>query len=213
MVENEKFGTVARKVRCGKCANVWSQEPATPEQIGMERQVRKEQKENLSKAYADQKAGVEPNLPTVVSVNKTAKWLKVACWVVFIVNVFAFITLNKQLIGQTRFYDMIGDYDTAGLKIQDIKFNEPYKTKGKVSYYFDWAVKSVRQDSMRVPHAQLSLLDKNKKLIFATGAAASKEVLAKQGEYVFRSNKLVDETKQGRYVVIDIGNPYEIETR
>ena len=212
MVENDQFGDVARKVRCGKCSHVWSQQPATPEQIGMERQVRKEQKDNLAKAYADQKAGVEPNLP-VVHKQKSTKWLKAACWLLFAFNVWAFIVLNKPMIGQTSFYDMIGDYDTAGLKIQDIKFNVPYKNKDKVTYYFDWAVKSARQDPMRVPHAQLSLLDKNKDLIFTTGAAESNEVLGKQGEYTFRSNKLVDETKEGRYVVIDIGNPYEIETR
>ena len=213
MVDNEAFGAVPRKVRCGKCEHIWQQEPPSPEQVGVERQVRKEQKDNLSKAFADDKAGIQPNLPTVIEASKITKWLKVACWLLFAGNIFAFILLNKPLIGQTAFYDLIGDYDSAGVKIQDVKFSEPSKSKNKTTYFFDWAVKSDRQEPIRVPHVRLSLLNADKELIFATAPSESTEVLAKNGKFAFSSNKLVDETKQGRYVVIDIGNPYEIETR
>lgn len=213
MIENEAFGEKPRKVRCGKCAHVWKQEAPSQEDIGLSRQVRKEQTANLQKLASDKKDGVKPNLPTVIKSPLAKKILKVACWLLFVLNVGAFILLNKQLIGQTAFYDMIGDYDTAGIRIEDVKFDEPYEKEGETTYYFDWAVRNDRQTPMRIPHAKLALLNAEKEIIFETGQAASKEILAKEGKFTFRANKLVDETQEGRYVVIDIGNPHEINAR
>lgn len=213
MIENEAFGEAPRKVRCGKCAHVWKQDPPSAEDVGVSRQVRLEQKENLQQMAADKQAGVEPNLPTVVKASKAVKLLKVACWLFFIANVVVFILLNKQLIGQTAFYDLIGDYDTAGVEIDGIKFDEPFKSDGNTTYYFDWGVKNARAEPMQLPHYKLSLLDADKQGLFTSEAIAGQETLAANGEFMFNSNKLVDETGEGRYVVIEIGNAYEIESR
>lgn len=213
MIENEQFGEKPRKVRCGKCAHIWSQEPPTPEDIGLSRQVRKEQKENLEKVATDRKAGVKPNLPTVIKSGKAKRLLKVACWLLFVANVGVFILLNKPLIGQTAFYDLIGDYDSSGVKISSVKFGEPYKTKAKTIYYFDWEVENERPYEKKIPHAKLALLDAEMNVLQETEPSESGETLSKEGSFTFKSNKLVDESKKGRYVVIDIGNPYEIGTR
>jgi hypothetical protein len=215
MIENEQFGEKPRKVRCGKCAHVWQQEPPTPEDIGLSRAVRKEQNENLKKVAADRKAGVKPNLPTVIKTGGIKRLLKVACWLLFVGNVFVFILLNKPLIGQTAFYDLIGDYDSSGVKIETVIFNEPYNTDGKVTYYFDWELKNERSYPVQIPHAKMAMLDGDKNLLPETESEiiGSDETLAKEGKFMFSSNKLVDESKKGRYVVIDIGNPYEIGTR
>ena len=213
MVETEAFGEKSRKVRCGKCTHVWQQEPPSTEDVSTVRQVRIEQTENLAKAVADKKAGVKPNLPALRGAGKIRKALKVACWLLFIFNVFAFILYNKDVVGQTAFYDMIGDYDSRGVEIADVKFTEPLVTKDKIVYYFDWDVQNTRQAPMKVPHVKLALLDADKELIYATEPTETPEMLTKDGEFIFRSNKLIDESKKGRYVVIDIGNPYEITTR
>lgn len=213
MIENDQFGEKPRKVRCGKCEHVWEQEPPSQEDVAELKQVKAEQAENLAKIVTDKRNGVKPNLPTVIKSSKFKRLLKVACWLLFVANVLVFILLNKPLIGQTEFYDLIGDYDSAGVKISSVKFKEPFEEDGKNNYFFDWQVKNDRQNPMRVPHAKMALLDADRNVIFETKPTSVGESLAKDGSFSFASNKLVDESGKGRYVVIDIGNQFEIETR
>lgn len=210
MVDNAAFGAAVRKVRCGKCVHVWHQEPPTEEQVVIERQVRKEQAQNLAQAAVAEKAGAKPNLPTVFEGKKAPKWLKAACWALFVANVFAFVLLNKPLIGQTAFYDMISDYDSSGVKIAEVKLL-PSAKQGE--YFFDFSLKNEKKLPTNAPHAQAQLLDKDKNVVVGSGIMKLPKMLEANGELKLSKQKMLDETEQARYLQIDIGNPYEIENR
>ena len=117
MVNAESFGGKSRKVRCGNCAHVWEQDAPDERDVQVEKKIIKDQEQNLAAAVEARAAGIKPSLPVVVVVKPVPKWMKVAVVVLVFMNAFGFIIFNKQLIGQTGFYNMLGNYDTRNITI------------------------------------------------------------------------------------------------
>lgn len=211
LVKAEQLGERGRKVRCGSCAYVWHQEPLSPEAIVNEQEIIRNQQENLREAVQQQADGVRPSLPTIVTLPKRIRRLRVAIFVLVIANALAFIILHKQLIGQTGFYNLIGQYNTKDLKITGVSLLEPKEENGKQINYVEWSITNEGKGSMQLPKRKMTVLDKE--LDVVTSGADAQKLMLKPGETKKFENNSIRDGGKGKYLVLEIGNPYELSLR
>ncbi len=211
LVASEALGIEGRKVRCGSCGHVWLQMPPTLEQQEKEKEIAVSQAENLKKAVAEKAQGIEPSLPTV-AIIAPPRWMRAAVVLLAVANVAAFIICNKHTIGQTSFYDMIGQYDTSGVIISDASITAPKEETGKKVYYLDWSVQNTSKESRQYPYDRVRQLDKDLNVL-------NKGVIKKPGTLepgqtiVMKDNRIENPDGKGKYLVLEIGNPYELSLR
>ncbi|PIR32800.1 MAG: hypothetical protein COV36_03655 [Alphaproteobacteria bacterium CG11_big_fil_rev_8_21_14_0_20_44_7] len=218
LIDPAKLGDKGRKVRCGKCSHIWHQEPAAPEQAKLEADVKKEQAENLRKAAQQKARKEEPALPVVYEKKHAPKFLKIAAAVLLFVNIITFVMLSKDIIGQTKFYDLIGQYNTAGVMIDDVQMLAPHESEEKMIYSIDWRIKNNSKSKRELPARRISLLDADMQPLLRSEIASGDSegdggVLAAGGIFEYKSNTVEDLGKLGRYIALEIGNPFELSTR
>lgn len=213
LVKAEDLGDKGRKVRCGKCGNVWHQEPAAAEKVAAEKEIVKKQQENLKEAVAQKVAGVKPSLPSVVVAVGTPKWLKNSVYVLVVANLFVFAWCNKATIGQTSFYDKIGQYETKGVVITETELIPGEAAHGSKKYFVQWSVQNNTKEKMDLPKLRLSLLDKDLKVM--SKVAKSQDLILAPGQILKFDppSSVVDEGGQAKYLMLEIGNPYELSLR
>lgn len=212
LVKAEQLGDKGRKVRCGNCAHVWLQKPADAAAVAKEKEVIKQQQENLQQAAKDKAAGIQPSLPAVFSKPKAIKRLRVAAVILLALNVFGFIFFNKGMIGQTGFYDMIGQYQTDGVEISSVKLLPEKIVNGEKVNMVEWSIRNTTKLERNLPARRIRLLDKDLKQIVS--GTDKKKVLLKPGEdFKFDANAVPNHGDKGKYIVVDIGNPFELSWR
>lgn len=211
MVDASDIGDKGRRVRCGNCSSVWFVKPPAPGKVAEEKQIAVEQKENLKEAVAQKAAGVEPSLPSVVVTMQVPKWLKAAVVVLVLANAFAFVLLNKNMIGQTSFYELVGQYRTDGVEIANAELVIKDE-KGKKKYKIEWSIQNSSDEARDLPARRIKLLDKDLKIITKGTDKTQKNLDAGQ-TVSLEPNKIPNEDERVKYVVVDIGNPFELSLR
>lgn len=212
LVSTEQLGVSGRKVRCGNCMHVWHQDAPTVEAVVAEKEIIKNQEENLREAVKQQADGVKPSLPTVLEDNGSFKMLRALIVLLVVANALAFVVTNKPLIGQTGFYDLIGQYDTDGVIISEVSLLEPKEENGKLINYVAWTVSNTRKTKMEMPIRRIRLLDKNMKQILQ-GQDDAYVALAAGASNKFEPNNFPADDPKMKYLVLEIGNPYELSLR
>ncbi len=211
LVQAEQLGEKGRRVRCGNCSAVWFVKPPEPETVAEEKKVEKEQKENLKEAVAQKAAGVEPSLPSTVVTQPVPKWLKAAVVVLVFANALAFVVLNKKMIGQTSFYDMLGQYETKGLEISaaSVSFKEE---EGKKVAELEWAIENTSDERRDLPARRIKILDKDLNVLVKNSDRTSVILEPGRNQEVAPS-KLPSFDGKAKYIILEIGNPYELSLR
>ena len=209
LIKAEDIGDKGRRVRCGACGSVWFEKPAAPVIAVQEKEIAEAQTENLKEVVRKQAAGIKPSLPTVYEPVAAPKWLKAAVVVLTIANVGAFIFLNKSLIGQTTFYDMVGQYQTADMAITNASL---VAEKGEKKYAVQWSVINNSKAKRDLPARRIKLLDKDLNIIKENSDNASKVVEPGQ-IFPLPPNNIPNKDGKVKYVVLEIGNPYELMRR
>ena len=207
MVKAESFGDKPRKVRCGNCSHIWSQEPLDDEAVSLENKIIDEQNENLAAAVKAKAEGVKPSLPIVVVTKIVPKWMKAAVVLLVVLNIFSFLILNKQMIGQTGFYTMLGNYDTKNISLENSQLST--LAGDDKNLYLSWAVHNDNKAAMQVPERRVQIFDKDMKRLDKAVDNRALSVEAGQN-YEFKQNKI---SAKGKYVMLDIGSPYELMFR
>ena len=211
MIKAEDLGDKGRRVRCGNCAAIWFVKPPAAEAVKEEKQVAQAQEENLKEAVAKQAAGVKPSLPAVYEPVEVPKWLKAAVIILVVINIGAFIFLNKKLIGQTSFYDMVGQYQTSDVVIKDAGLVVGTNKKGDKTYAIKATIVNNSKEHRQLPVQRIKVLDKDLAVI-SSGANKSGVDMAAGEEIELPPSKLPDDSKS-KYVVLEIGNAYELKQR
>ncbi len=212
LVSAEQLGEKGRKVRCGTCSHVWFQEAVGEEQVIAEQEIIREQEENLKQAIQNRAEGKEPSLPSVVEPQTVPRWLKVAVGVLIVVNFAVFLILNKELLGQTTFYDVIGQYETRGMVIDSaVLTRSDSDMEGRV-HYVDWSIRNLSGTSRKVPAKRIMLLDKNMKVL-KKHMEMDKASLKNGESQEMKESKIPNPGNGGRYLVLEIGNPFDLSLR
>jgi len=211
LIEASDIGDKGRRVRCGNCSSVWFVKPPEPEKVEQEKEVAKAQKENLKAAVAEKAAGVEPSLPSTVFATQVPRWLKAAVVVLVIANAFTFVLFNKKLIGPTSFYDLVGQYRTDDVEIVDAQLVTS-EVKGKKKFTVTWSVQNNSEETRDLPARRIKLLDKDLKVITKNSDKISKTMQAGQ-KLEIAPNNIPNENGKVKYIVMEVGNPYELSLR
>jgi predicted Zn finger-like uncharacterized protein len=212
-VDAAKLGPTGKKVRCAKCAHVWHAEaPVTEER---KQQVLEEQRQEVRKALQEKivtekkPAAAKPE-PT--ESKKLINYLKIAASVLLLLNVGALLTFNKSIIGQTSFYDMIGQYDTKSITIDPNSSVASKAPKKGTDVVVNWSIKNTSGKAVTNPSVRIKLYDKNAELIGEKLGNSNGKKIAAGGTIKFKDS-LIHKTKTGRYLTVEVGNNAELAAR
>lgn len=212
MVTPEQLGDKGRKVRCGSCQHVWFQEPPAPEVTKAVEDVKKEQEENLKKAVQNKAEGKAPSLPAVTKPVPAPNWLKAATVILIAFNFLLFLVLNKGIVGQTSFYDLIGQYDTANVTIQNVEFLEPIVEEDGTVYFVDWSIRNTSDLTKYLPVKRIILLDEELEVVKSNSDI--KDMTLRPGqEFELKGSRIPNPDNKGRYLVLEVGNPFDLSLR
>lgn len=209
-VPDDKIGAKGRKVRCSSCSHVWHvslptselPKPEVPQpQEAASQRIKAETKtvKTTAKVVEDKKPFVSTSL------------LKIAASILILLNFGAFVLFNKEIIGQTAFYDMVGQYDTKAVEIENheiIATPQPNGTNLQIS----WVVKNTSSKQAKMPVVRFRLLDDKLELVGEKINARENVKMAAGQELKFKDN-LIHKTKVARYFTVEIGNETELATR
>lgn len=211
LIDATQIGEKGRRVRCGHCAAVWFVKPPAPEKVEEEKKIAEAQKENLKQAVADKAAGIKPELPSTVVSQPAPKWMKAAVFVLVIANALTFVLFNKEMIGQTSFYDLVGQYDSQGVEIDYAELHIGEGEKGK-KYTIEWSITNTSDEKRQLPARRIKLLDKNLDVVAQNSDKISKVMTA--GETLeLKPNNIPNDKGKVKYVVLEVGNPFELSLR
>lgn len=212
LVPDEALGTAGRKVSCGNCDHVWHQMPQPPEVKKVVEEVRKEQAENLKQAVKNKAEGKAPSLPIVVEQRHAPSWLKAAVVALVMMNFLSFLIFNKEIIGETPFYELIGQYDTSGIKIVNPKLLDPKKEGDKNVYFVSWSVQNTSDETKYLPVRKMVLLDK--KFQKMNSVPLDNQMSIRPGQvYDIKPARVSSEGNRGKYLMLEIGNPFDLSLR
>lgn len=203
----EKLGE-GKKVRCSQCKHIWFAEPEDKPATLQIKAPKASDKPQIAKSSI--KASEDDDLPKKLL---STKFLKVAVSVLVLLNLGAFVWFNKSIIGQTAFYDLIGQYDTKAWEIDTYSAGvkqQSNKTGSVVE--IAWNLKNTSTKPMRVPEVRFKLFDKQAENIGTKITLGSSKPVA-GGEQIKFKDKLIHETKTARYLTIEVGNHAELATR
>ena len=215
LAPDESIGADGRRVRCGKCSNIWHQDPMPKEQAEENKKIAARQQENIKQAIKDEAAGKKPSLPAVIKEIPVPNYMKYAAIALFVLNCFGFVYYNKAMIGHTSFYDIVGQYVTDGVKIKSAKYyditDEDKKTSDK-EYKIVWTIENTSQFPRKFPHRKISLLDKDKQVLIDGSEGSELTLKSGESQEVVVGSAL-DEGGKAKYLVLEVGNPYDLSSR
>ena len=220
--DESRLGHAGRKVRCANCKHIWHVNPP-----GMEEDVKAPTPAPVPAPEPESK--VQPKIrsdkPEAVAAAKKSdvpddvkggrfvslSALKVAASVLVILNFVSFIYFNKDIIGQTAFYDTVGNYETKAVEIVSPQITSIPAEKGS-NLQIAWAVKNTSTKTLKMPIVRFRLygadLDK-----IGEKRNERENVKIPAGEELKFKDTLIHPTKVARYFVVEIGNTTELATR
>ena len=144
-------------MRCAKCQHVWlATAPVTDER---KQQVLEQQRQEVRKALQE-KIVTDKKTSAPAAQKDPAKlvaYLKIAVALLIVLNLGAALAFNKNIIGQTAFYDMIGQYDTKSIEIDPNSSitNTPHKSGTDV--VVNWSIKNTSGKAVKNPSVRIKL--------------------------------------------------------
>ncbi len=213
--DESRLGIGGRKVRCANCKHVWHVSPPElelaekkPEPAAPADKVQPKIKSDKNEATA-KKAEIaeESDNPKRVSLSL----LKVAASVLVVLNFVVFVYFNKGIIGQTAFYDTVGNYDTKAMEIVSTNVTPVASEKG-TNLQIAWAVKNTSARTLKMPVVRFRLYDAGLEQIGEIRNERENVKVAAGQEQKFKDS-LVHANKKARYFTVEIGNPTELATR
>lgn len=206
-VPDDKIGAGGRKVRCSSCKHIWVAQPAGiaadegPAEVKQEFKPKAEPRV-VSHNVSDEKEGRK---------FLSKSFLKVAASLLIIFNFVAFVVFNKSIIGQTAFYDMVGQYDTKAIEItsHDLTINKA--TKG-TDLQIAWVAKNTSTKNMKMPVVRFRIYDEGMERIGEKLNKRESQKIAPGEELKFK-DVLIHTNKKARYFTVEIGNSTELATR
>jgi predicted Zn finger-like uncharacterized protein len=202
-VPDDKIGAAGRKVRCSSCHHIWLVKP--PELELTEATAAKPQPKQEFTPKAEPRVvthAVSEDIEDEKQVSRSL--LKVAASFLIILNFGAFVFFNKDIIGQTQFYDMVGQYDTKAIEITSHDITSIPQAKG-TNLQIAWVVKNTSTKPMKMPIVRFKLFDENLEVIGQKRNARDDQKLEAAQELKFKDT-LIHNSKKARYFTVEIGN-------
>ena len=210
----ERLGIGGRKLRCTNCKHVWHVNP--PEIELSEKKIvfageRVEPK--IRSGKTDNRATTMPDELKKSRIKKIASpsGLKIVASILIILNFVSFIYFNKGIIGQTAFYDTVGNYDTKAVEITSHEITAKPMEKGS-NLQIAWSVKNTSTRTLKMPIVRFRLYAANLEQIGEKRNGRENVKIPTGEEMKFKDN-LIHNSKKARYFTVEIGNPTELATR
>lgn len=216
--DETRLGIAGRKVRCANCKHIWHVSP--PELELREKGTETVEEKIEPKVVRTEEKPVQPVPSKKVDIpeeeKETAKkvslgLLKVAASILIILNFVAFIYFNKGIIGQTAFYDTVGNYDTKAIEISNSTITSTPVDKG-TNLQIAWAVKNTSTRTLKMPVVRFRLYDDKLEQV-GEKRNERENVKIEAGQEQKFKDTLVHNSKKARYFTVEIGNPTELATR
>jgi predicted Zn finger-like uncharacterized protein len=214
--DEERLGVGGRKLRCANCKHVWHVNPPevelverTPEPVEekIQPKIRSDKTDAVPAPKKTDLPEEEKESQRLVSVSL----LKVAASILVVLNFVAFIYFNKDIIGQTAFYDTVGNYDTKAIEIANSDITALPAEKG-TNLQIAWAVKNTSTKILKMPVVRFRLYDAELDKI-GEKRNERENVKIEPGQEQKFKDTLVHNSKKARYFTVEIGNPTELATR
>lgn len=197
MVNPGDIGAAGRNVRCGKCSHQWLERPEAAA-IAESAEIAGEMRENLREA-AKQNAKSSPRLPAVLKSPGPPMWLKAATG--------AAITASIAL--QCYFGGYFAE-DVSGLAISGYNLTP---SKEGDSFTLEWGVVNNGKIPRNLPARKISMLDEKSEVLSSSFMEAKPDIIKPGKKYDFTGINIKNNSKKGRYVVVEIGSSMDLSLR
>lgn len=212
MVPDQAVGINGRTVRCAKCAHQWF-EPAREDNKAPAEPVSAPSTEGTAVPAAP---GATPKVPVPIARSEpVGMGVKLTFAFALILCLLTAGLLYRGAVvslfpAAQAAYDMVGLYDTEGLKIVDSAI-EPFESEGKQGFIVRGTLVNGADTPKRVPVLRLSALATDGRLIRAFQYTSTGKILAPGETLPFAQHVSLREAPAN--ITLDIGNPFELSLR